>query len=43
MSIDPSVLSMLEDWFFGFIEEGMSEEDAAEAVWERYEQMGDGQ
>jgi hypothetical protein len=43
MSIDASAMSMMEDWFFEFIEEGLSEEDAAEAVRERYEQMGDSQ
>ena len=35
MSIDASAMSMMEDWFFEFIEEGLSEEDAAQAAWEK--------
>ena len=39
MSIEAGVMSMMEDWLIEFLEEGLSEEDAEQAVWERYDQI----
>ena len=37
MSLDTAVLSMLEDWYEEFIAEGLSEEQAAKKVQEKFE------
>jgi len=37
MSLDTAVLSMLEDWYDEFLAEGLSEEQAAKKVQEKFE------
>ena len=37
MSLDTAILSMLEDWFDEFLAEGLSEEQAAKKVQEKFE------
>ena len=37
MSLPSAVLSMLEDWYDEFKEEGLSDSDAEKKVWEKFE------
>ena len=37
MSLDTAILSMLEDWYDEFLAEGLSEEQGAKKVQEKFE------
>ena len=39
MSLPSAVLSMLEDWYDEFKEEGLSDSDAEKKVWEKFESI----